>query len=300
MKLIRTGKLLFAFIFVLVSFAACGEKTTDSVSQKDTAMAAVTFVSGELRLIRNDSENKVTIGERLNRNDIIETGSNSSADIAIKGLGILKVGADTRLVMETLEKSGASFKARVHLNHGNVVSVIQKADSNSDYEVATPTAVAGVRGTIFMTEVEKTDDKSRDPKVAISVLSGSVSVKTDESEVVLGPETRMAIESEKKLRDDMIQPLSPESLREIKRRSVFHKTGVGGFDVMMKEMEQTMPELQDESSAESTTSQKEEEEAEMNRDVVKKASKVQDDKHIKRDTEGDPVKIEAEKSYEKE
>jgi len=95
------------------------------------------------------------VGDLINQDDIIRTGSGSRADIRFVDGNILRLADDTRIEVSEYVSEVEKTSAVLNLFRGKAQSLVstlektfgQKKDNR--YEVRTPTAVIGVRGTNF-------------------------------------------------------------------------------------------------------------------------------------------------------
>lgn len=103
-------------------------------------------------MVTVDGKN-AAINQRLTNNNVIRTGTKSSCDIVFGGRNIIRLGENTELVF-TYKPSDLRLK----LNTGEISSVLKdlaKAlDLRKSFMVETPTAVIGVRGTVFFVRSE--------------------------------------------------------------------------------------------------------------------------------------------------
>ena len=263
-----------------------GEDTAPAVS------SVISYVSGEVKLVRSGQTEDAFVGMKLSTNDTVFTGENGRADLMIRDYGILKVGPAAELSLAKLSEE----KATINLNKGDIVSLINRADSDSDYSVVTPTAIAGVRGTAFLTSVS--GDKGKNV-VRFAVLSGSIAVNTGDEEIFLEKDLQIIIEGKKRVTRDMIRPLSPDSLKAIQTLAVVHNSSVLGFDSMVDDIRRSSPELRMLEGNVSVQDELSDRESRNSRtsDTVKKADNADMTRHVSRDTEGDPLKLEPASGY---
>ena len=115
----------------------------------------------------------------LNQGDTIKTGESSSAIIKYADGTMVKLGS---LAVTTLEKIGGGQTAGggvLNVGNGKAWSRVRKQGADSTFNVKTPVAVAGVRGTYFTSEAQK--DSSQ-----FDVFDGEVEVSSaaDPSKIV--------------------------------------------------------------------------------------------------------------------
>lgn len=108
---------------------------------------------------------------RLTEGDKIITGPNSSAKIELENENaVLTLSENTRIYLSELKGQGDDQQTSVNLQAGGIGSKVKKALSKvSRFNIKTPTAAMGVRGTQFYTQY-------RDGEVDIRVLNGLVDV----------------------------------------------------------------------------------------------------------------------------
>lgn len=114
-----------------------------------------TFTQGRVDLTRpGEAAQPATVGDEIAIGDFIRTKSNSKAEITFVDGSITRLAPRSRLKITEYFISDEGRKGTLDLVRGKVQSVIQKTEitgADSRFEVHTPTAVCGVRGTIFFT-----------------------------------------------------------------------------------------------------------------------------------------------------
>jgi len=122
--------------------------------------------------------------------DMIKTGPDSSVIIKFADGSMVKLGAMAQI---TLSSTGATKAGSTTLGveNGKVWSRVRKQGMDSSFNVKTPTAVAGVRGTFFSSEAEQQASTFDvfEGEVQVSSLADpnqSVSVKSKQRTVVAG------------------------------------------------------------------------------------------------------------------
>lgn len=96
---------------------------------------------------------KANPGDSLNAGDIIRTKRKSKCEVVFIDGSVLRLAENSRLRVTEFAQTEGSRKATLDLFRGKVQNVVKAAtggaSATSRYEVHTPTAVAGVRGTNF-------------------------------------------------------------------------------------------------------------------------------------------------------
>ncbi|WP_166404908.1 FecR family protein [Desulfonema ishimotonii] len=121
-------------------------------------MGKITSVEGRADITSpGDAARTATAGDTLSIGDIVRTKSNAKADIEFIDGSILRLGESARVeIAEYLFENGQT-RARLRLFRGKIQNIVNKArglfghSSPNRFEVQTPTAIIGVRGTRFFT-----------------------------------------------------------------------------------------------------------------------------------------------------
>ncbi len=109
----------------------------------------------------------------LSENDQIRVLAKSRAELILDNQAVMRLSENTWLTMQKLEEEAATQKetARMQLSWGKLWTRTAKLfNPSSRYEVTTPTAIAGVTGTVY--QVRVAEDKSTN----IQVFQGAVNV----------------------------------------------------------------------------------------------------------------------------
>jgi hypothetical protein len=149
-----------------------------------TAHAAV--MKAKLSKVKGDVQVKATAktpwkaakdGDTITESGQVKTGPGSEAFVAWGGGHVVKVGASSQISMSSLSVDGAgNSKSNIKLEKGDITAKAGKITGNSTFNVTTPTAVAGVRGTGFQCTIN-----------AVFVVDGSVAVTAGGVTVELSP-----------------------------------------------------------------------------------------------------------------
>ena len=148
-----------------------------SISALSYAMGGLFMVvKGDVKMTVGDGKPlSVKVGTKINVGDTVMTGEDSRAKIVMSDRNVINISPNTRLVIEEYSNDGRTKNVKLSLLSGKIRNnVEQKYDANSNkFEVRTPTAVAGVRGTQFITSY---DLKSKQTEVI--TLFGQVELRT--------------------------------------------------------------------------------------------------------------------------
>jgi hypothetical protein len=142
-----------ALIFLALAGAGCvwagGTAETGPVNPRGT----IEYLEGEVLLNGDNAE----IGQEVPLGATIETAESSYCEVVFAGRNIFRIEPLTVVRIEIEERQGT-----IDLRQGAVAAVFQKLQrirsSGGSFRLRTPTAVAGIRGTVFYIRVEDRHD----------------------------------------------------------------------------------------------------------------------------------------------
>lgn len=142
----RSIKVVFLFVFFI----------TYSFSQEYIAM--LKSFKGEVLVKQGEQSHKITLGQKLFKDDIVITKSDSSADIVFNEGSILSLGEDSFLtineyIFNPLEND---FDFDLTLSKGTAVFQSGKIGklAPDSFKMNFPKGVVGIRGTKFLLKVD--------------------------------------------------------------------------------------------------------------------------------------------------
>lgn len=170
-------KLPLLSIFAIIALPACkGKKEVPAKTASHAAIVA--FVSGkEAKLVTSKGEIAATKGAILQEADKVITGKKSQVDLVLPNKILLRIDQNSTVELrEFAQLEGGAQRDRLMLQKGAVFAKVAKLDKKSSFAIQTPTLVAGVRGTQFLTEA----GEGGTGKVA--VIEGTVGVESQTGE----------------------------------------------------------------------------------------------------------------------
>lgn len=126
-----------------------------TTSSAQTVSGVMMVVKGDIKVTGKDGKTEAAkVGKKVAAGDTIVSGPDSRAKIVMADKNVINISPDSKITIEKYENDGKERK-NVELNvvYGKLrASVEQKYDGEkSKFNVKTPSAVAGVRGTDFIT-----------------------------------------------------------------------------------------------------------------------------------------------------
>lgn len=150
--------------------------------------AKVQFIVGNVEVasnldVKDASEikfEKIRNNHVLIEKNVLKTGEDGKCEIKLDDGTILKLAEDTVIVLGEInyDKNGDT-NTLLKLLGGSVLMKVTKLNDGDKFNVSTPTAVAGVRGTEFTMSVNKNE------KVELTVLQGIVATSTPEGQNII-------------------------------------------------------------------------------------------------------------------
>ena len=147
MKKYALGVILLA-LFLAVAFV--------SVLQA----AEITALEGNVQVQSgaDKSWTRASVGTTVNIGDSVQTARNSTADVALDSAGknTIRIEESTLVVINSTTTGDIN---KLDLSHGKIYANVEEVKAGLGFEVTTPSAVAGVRGTGWSVESEKKRDE---------------------------------------------------------------------------------------------------------------------------------------------
>ena len=177
----RKFALLFICLLGLGLFVMASVMQSLFVIQR---LAAVTNVAGSVSILPQGAKAFVGLGDRKRvlAGDVVRTGSDGWLTLKWVDNSKIRVGPGTTLKVLRCQFS-PSRDADTYLFKMDVgqvwVRVLKALSKPSKFEIATPTATAAVRGTVFSVKV------APDGKTQVTVLEGEVRVRSGDSEILV-------------------------------------------------------------------------------------------------------------------
>jgi len=137
-------------------------------------IARLTMIVGEVQISRNGNPMVATPASTLIQSDTIQTGPGAKAEIQLDEGSVVRVGPSTQFALSGYAYLNGNRSTNLNLTQGNMSMRVTKLTGDSDFQVSTVTAVAGVRGTFFYVNF---DPKSKE--LGVAVYNGAVSVKPE-------------------------------------------------------------------------------------------------------------------------
>ena len=184
------------------------------VGNKGHRVIKVDNVTGEASLERKANEQEIYENINLQSKDAVITGQDGQVELLIDSDKHVLARENTKfkVVSSGNENKG---KLKIELLYGtSLVEIENKLPKDATFEVETPNATIGVRGTIFETSYDEDENKT-----VVVVTSGVVEVTTD-TETVMVEEGQKAI-----VVDDVVKGIEENIEENITEGAVENSAG---------------------------------------------------------------------------
>ena len=183
----KTFRIIFLILTVLIFFACSkGEEPssasagTEGVSKEEIEEVVVlepvhnegiiSFITGDVFLLKDNEENYAEIGDTIAEHDIIRTGVDGLCEIQIGTTAIISLQENTYFSLSTISLQSEGNRVKAKVISGMAAFKINKLLDKDRFTIDTPTMACGVRGTLFLVKV------ADDHITEIAVTEGKVAV----------------------------------------------------------------------------------------------------------------------------
>jgi hypothetical protein len=199
----RSFPCLVTALLLVVACSCTPEPATPRGAGGVPSIAVVEATEGEASVIHESQKLDAAPGLRLVAGDRLETGTLGKMRVRMSDDSVLAVGANTKLALAELAMDEATRRGRIDVALGRFWMNVTKwtGTGESRYEIATPNAVAGIRGTTLWGDTDVD---------AICALEGTIEVRSRRNES-LTPSTLSAGSCASRLSEGELAPLTPTS-----------------------------------------------------------------------------------------
>jgi hypothetical protein len=142
-----TALLICLMLAIPADVVAAGQGTEPQHAGKLTAVLPV------VNVIRGPQQTPASTAEAIYWGDVINTGHLARARVALDDGSVLSVGSDSNLTVT--KHDGGAQQTELDLNYGRVrAKAVKQVKPNANFQIRTPTGVAGVVGTDFALDSE--------------------------------------------------------------------------------------------------------------------------------------------------
>ncbi|WP_157264525.1 FecR family protein [Paenibacillus oryzisoli] len=227
-----------SFISVLLSFSLVFSLVSvllvKPVDAKTVRVAIISALSGDVTIKKGGGSKTYDAYENmsLNQGDTVYTGAGSSVTLNLaSGDADVTLGDNAELNVSDLNSANGNKKSKLKVWAGSMwVKVKSLAGADDEFEVETPTAVMGVRGTQFFVSVDPVSGKTKMAVGSGRVSASTVTSSSEETQTTtityVNPTQEISLDSRGETNDldlkveffdleDFIKNASPEIIKEL-------------------------------------------------------------------------------------
>ncbi len=180
--------------------------------EKKVEFGIVTLFYGDIKIEKQGKIVNPEIKMVLRSGDKINVGSKSRIDMQLGNFGIIRINQNSEVEMERLLKE-TTDDLKLLLRTGQVLCKLEKLKKAQSFSVETPTAVVGVRGTIFIVD---TSEKKKETSVAVTEGKVEMASKKEPEKKVIVKENQSAEVSSGIKIPKIINKINIKKLKQLK------------------------------------------------------------------------------------
>jgi hypothetical protein len=237
MSMRRFMKLLIPFFILFFSFCNFKkeQKQNHPVSDKketDMLLLKLYWFEGDVTLQRNNANVPVQTDLELEKDDLIKTGANGSAELLLGIDHHIKLGNHSEISVTNLLTTSGETTSSISLKSGKVL-VIANADSQEEISILTPNTLANTKDSIVLAQIFPDSKKPKGTEcdknscfTKLAVLNGKLHVKQvgNASDLLVEKKFQLTVGNEAELSQNKILPLDRISQSDAKNMLAFHAT----------------------------------------------------------------------------
>jgi len=165
-----------------------------AIAAGEGAPTVASFVEGKVQILTGATWATLVEGEKVPAGSVVRTGPDGLADLSLGTYGVLHLSHKTSLKVRDLTLGPAQNAVEVSLTMGSIAAAVSHLGGLDRFNVATPTANLGVRGTRFAVTVAGQNSSS------VGVQEGQVAVLPPNFNPALWDLAHLDAETERELK----------------------------------------------------------------------------------------------------
>ena len=132
----------------------------------------VTKLAGSATVIRNGVSIILNMGDNVEKNDVVQSGSNSTVGITFIDGTVFGLLSNARMVLNEMvyDPNGSNNSSLISLVAGTISFVAGETAKHGDMKIDTPVATMGIRGTAVLVEIDFSAAIGGSPDAKFQVL----------------------------------------------------------------------------------------------------------------------------------
>ncbi len=211
------------FVFILFFVI-----TSSHLALAKSVSGVFMVVKGDVKVLKANKESlKAKVNLSVTAGDTIVSGADSRAKIVMEDKNVIHISPKTELKIETYVNNGTQKSVELNLKEGKVRNNVEQTydgDKNK-FIIKTPTAVAGVRGTQFITSFDKGSNQTQ-----ITTLTGRVELTNIPTKPGVQQTTVVVNKGETSSASSERPPAPPQAVPEEQMKEIDKETNVSAKD----------------------------------------------------------------------
>src|SRR6185312_2548739 len=132
----------------------------------------VTKLAGSATVIRNGVSIILNMGDNVEKNDVVQSGSNSTVGITFIDGTVFGLSSNARMVLNEMvyDPNGSNNSSLISLVAGTISFVAGETAKHGDMKIDTPVATMGIRGTAVLVQIDFSAANGGTPDAKFQVL----------------------------------------------------------------------------------------------------------------------------------
>lgn len=139
---------------------------------QNKALALVVQIKGKSEIIREGKTIPAKVNELIQKGDLLRTYKDATVAVQLSSGAMFKMASETEVMLSDLVRDNSGLHVKLDIRRGSLANKLDTMGAKDNYTVQAPTAIAGVRGTEFLVEINAAVDQA-----TVLVNDGSVAVQ---------------------------------------------------------------------------------------------------------------------------
>jgi len=149
--------------------------STGGLFAQNKALALVVQIKGKSEIVRDGKVIPARVNELIQKGDLLRTYKDAAVSVQLSSGAMFKMAAETEVMLADLVRDNTGFRVKLDIRRGSLANKLDSMGAKDNYTVQAPTAVAGVRGTEFLVEINEAVNQA-----TVLVNDGAVAVQDPE------------------------------------------------------------------------------------------------------------------------
>lgn len=173
-------------------------------------VGTVAAARGQAEIGRSGAFSPAAVGAVVQLGDVLRTGADSQLRVVFRDDSVIDLTQNASLTVDTqvYDPGSSRFSTLLRLAAGKARAIVSKAygASGASYEIQTPTAVAGVRGTEFLIEYDASRDATDVVGIDGRIMVRSLAQRLDDTVYITASEGTTVVRGMAPTKPERVDP----------------------------------------------------------------------------------------------